>query len=77
MGPYQIGNLNNPPLNNVNGKLVNAYGFHTGSFSFSNTFIPSGYHTMPPAGSNIQGAASIYPCTLDVSTFKNKKRIFH
>lgn len=61
MSPFPIGNLNNPPLNNVNGSLVNVDGSSVGGIPFSNTRIPTGPHTLSPAGSNVQGAASIYP----------------
>lgn len=63
MSPFPIGNLNNPPLNNVNGSLVNVDGSSVGGIPFSNTRIPTGPHTLAPAGSNVQGAAGIYPCS--------------
>jgi hypothetical protein len=59
--PFPIGNTHNPPLNNVDGNLVNKYGTTLGGIPFSNTSIPNGSHTLPPAGSNVQGASSIYP----------------
>lgn len=61
MSPFPIGNLNNPPLNNINGGLVNIDSSSVGGIPFANTKIPTGPHTLPPAGSNIQGAAGIYP----------------
>lgn len=61
MPSFPIGNLNNPPLNNINGGLVNIDGSGVGGILFSNTTIPNGPHTLPPAGSNIQGTAGIYP----------------
>ena len=62
MSPFPIGNLNNPPLNNINGVLVNIDGSSVGGIPFSSTTVPTGPHTLAPAGSNIQGAAGIYPC---------------
>lgn len=61
MSAFSIGNQNNPPLNNINGSLVNTDGSSVGGIPFSSKTIPNGPHTLPPAGSNIQGAASIYP----------------
>lgn len=62
MSAFSIGNLNNPPLNNINGSLVNTDGSSVGGIPFSNKTIPTGPHTLSPAGSNVQGAAGIYPC---------------
>ena len=62
MTPFLIGNLNNPPLNNINGGLVNVDGSSVGGIPFSSKTIPSGPHTLAPAGSNVDGAAGIYPC---------------
>lgn len=42
--------------------LVNIDDSHTGGIPFSSTTIPNGSHTLPAPGSNIQSAASIYPC---------------
>ena len=39
MPPFPIGNINNPPLNNVNGSLVNTDGSSVGGIPFSNTRI--------------------------------------
>lgn len=61
MSTFPIGNLNNPPLNNINGGLVNIDSSSVTGIPFSSTTIPNGPHTLPPAGSNIQGAAGIYP----------------
>ena len=61
MSAFPIGNQNNPPLNNINGSLVNTDGSSVGGIPFSSTTVPTGPHTLPPAGSNVQGAASIYP----------------
>lgn len=50
------------PVTHLNGNgLINPDSSGTGSFLFANTRVPVGPHTLPPAGSNIQGAASIYP----------------
>ena len=62
MSPLPIGNNNNPPLNNINGSVVNIDNSHTQGIPFTNTKIPTGPHTLAPAGSNVQGAAGIYPC---------------
>jgi hypothetical protein len=61
MPAFSIGNLNNPPLNNINGSLVNVDSSSVANIPFSSSTIPSGPHTLPPPGSNIQGAAGIYP----------------
>lgn len=62
MGFFSIGNNNNPPLNNINGSLVNKYDTHVTGIPFSSTIIPTGPHTLAPAGGNVDGAAGIYPC---------------
>lgn len=62
MSPFQIGNLNNPPLNHINNGLVNIDSSSVGGIPFSSTRIPTGPHTLSPSGSNIQGASGIYPC---------------
>jgi hypothetical protein len=61
MGPFPIYNAGTP-LNNINGSLVNIDSSSVGGIPFSSTTIPTGPHTLAPAGSNIQGAAGIYPC---------------
>ena len=61
MNPFPIGNLNNPPLNNVNGGSVNIDGSSVGGIPFANTKIPTGPHTLPPPGNNVQSAAGILP----------------
>ena len=73
MSPFVIGNLNNPPLSNINGSLVNLDDSHVGGIPFANTTIPDGQHTLSPAGSNIQGAASIYPCAQNGGKINRKK----
>lgn len=60
MSSLTIGNINNPPLNNVDGSLVNIDGSSVGGIPFSNTIIPSGSHTLPAPGNNIQSADGIY-----------------
>ena len=54
-----IGNINNPPLNNVDGNYVN---IDNSSYSarLSSNQVPSGPHTLPAPGNNIQSAAGIY-----------------
>ena len=60
--PTALAFPNSNPVTQLNGNgLVNPDSSGTGSFLFSNTRVPTGPHTFPPAGSNIQGAASIYP----------------
>ena len=61
MGPFQIGNLNNPPFNNINGNYVNKYDSTLGNIHFSSNTIPNGSHTLPPTGNNVQSALGIYP----------------
>ena len=73
MSPFQISNLNNPPLNNINGALVNVDNSHVGGIQFSNTIIPTGEHTLAPAGNNIDGAAGIYPCAQKGGKINRKK----
>ena len=75
MSEFRIGNLNNPPLNNINGSLVNTDGSSVGGIPFSNTRIPDGPHTLPPAGSNVQGAAGIYPASSQKGGKINRKKI--
>lgn len=41
--------------------LINADNSHTGSFLFSNTVVPNGPHTLPPAAGKVESAAGIYP----------------
>jgi len=75
MSEFRIGNINNPPLNNVNGSLVNTDGSSVGGIPFSNTRIPDGPHTLAPAGSNVQGAAGIYPASSQKGGKINRKKI--
>ena len=75
MSQFTIGNLNNPPLNNINGALVNTDGSGVGGIPFSNTRLDTGPHTLPPAGSNVQGAAGIYPASSQKGGKINRKKI--
>jgi hypothetical protein len=61
MSPYPITNAK-VPFYNVNGSLANIDNSHPGDLPFASSTYPNGTNTMPPAGSKIQGAASIYPC---------------
>lgn len=73
MSAFSIGNLNNPPLNNINGGLVNTDGSSVGGIPFANTTIPTGPHTLSPAGSNVQGAAGVYPCAFKGGKINRRK----
>jgi hypothetical protein len=72
MSPYPIGNAH-PPLNNIDGSLVNIDDSHVGSLTFSNNIIPTGIHTLPSPGTNVQSAASIYPCAQKGGKINRKK----
>jgi hypothetical protein len=61
MSPYPITNAHTP-LKGIDGSLVNMDSSGVGGIPFTNTRIPDGPHTLAPAGSNVQGAAGIYPC---------------
>ena len=73
MSQFTIGNLNNPPLNNINGSLVNIDGSSVTGIPFSSSTIPTGQHTLAPAGGNVQGAASIYPSSQKGGKINRKK----
>lgn len=73
MSYLKIGNLNNPPLNNINGGLVNTDNSSVGGIPFASSTVPNGPHTLSPTGSNIQGAASIYPCAQKGGKINRKK----
>jgi len=75
MSEFRIGNLNNPPLNNINGSLVNIDSSSVGGIPFASNEIPKGLHTLPPAGSNVQGAAGIYPASSQKGGKINRKKI--
>lgn len=62
MSPFVIGNLNNPPLSNINGSLVNIDNSHVGGIPMANTIMPKGPYTLDAAGTNVQSASGIYPC---------------
>lgn len=61
------------PLNNINGSLVNVDNSHVPGIPFTNTIVPNGPQTLAPAGSNVQGAAGIYPCSLKGGKINKKK----
>lgn len=61
MSAFTIGNLNNPPLNNIDGSLVNIDGSSVSGIPFSSSTIPTGPHTLPAPGNNVQSAAGILP----------------
>lgn len=61
MSQLQIGNNNNPPLNNINGGFVNMDSSHVNGIPFASTRIPNGPYTLPPAPGPVDAAASIYP----------------
>ena len=61
------------PLNNINGSFVNVDNSHVQGIPFNNTVIPNGPHTLAPAGSNVQGAAGIYPCSLKGGKINKRK----
>lgn len=61
------------PLNNINGSLVNIDNSHVHGIPFTNTIVPTGPQTLAPAGSNVQGAAGIYPCSLKGGKINKKK----
>jgi len=73
MSPFLIGNLHNPPLNNINGGLVNIDNSSVGGIPFANTKIPTGPHTLAPAGGKVDGAAAIYPCAQKGGKINRKK----
>lgn len=68
---YPISNAH-APYNNVNPEFVNVTNSHTSGIPFSNTNTPTGLHTLPPTGSNIQSAAGIYPAKGGSRKRKNK-----
>lgn len=61
------------PLSNINGSLVNVDNSHVPGIPFTNTIVPNGPQTFAPAGSNVQGAAGIYPCSLKGGKINKKK----
>jgi hypothetical protein len=61
------------PLNNINGSLVNVDSSHVAGIPFTNKIVPNGPQTLAPAGSNVQGAAGIYPCSLKGGKINKKK----
>jgi hypothetical protein len=73
MKPFSIGNLNNSPLNNVNPAFVNVDGSNASSFLLSNKHIPTGPHTLPAPGNNVQSAAGIFPYSQKGGKINKKK----
>jgi hypothetical protein len=73
MNPFSIGNLKNPPLNNVNGDFVNKYSTTESNLLFPSKTIPTGPHTIAPPGNNIQSAAGIFPCAQNGGKINSKK----
>jgi len=61
------------PLSNINGSLVNVDNSHVPGIPFTNKIVPNGPQTLAPAGSNVQGAAGIYPCSLKGGKINKKK----
>jgi hypothetical protein len=72
MGPFPIYNAGTP-LNNINGGLVNTDSSSVGGIPFSSTTIPTGPHTLAPAGGKVDGAAGIYPCAQKGGKINRKK----
>lgn len=73
MNPFPIGNINNPPLNNVNPNLVNIDGSTASNLLFPSRTIPIGPHTLAPPGNNVQSAAGIFPCVQKGGKINGKK----
>jgi len=48
-------------LYTLNNSLINPDNSHLGTTLFTDKTVPFGPHTLPPSGSNVQGAAGIYP----------------
>lgn len=72
MSPYPITNAHTP-LNNIDGSIVNIDGSSVGGIPFSSTTIPNGPYTLPTPGTNVQSAASIYPCAQKGGKINRKK----
>jgi hypothetical protein len=70
-----IGNINNPPLNNVNGNLANLYNSHVPGIPFSSTINPAPLNpnAMPLPGNNVLSAAGTIPCLKGGSKLYRKK----
>ena len=74
MNPFSITDkMNYYPLANINGGLVNTDNSSVGGIPFANNKIPNGPHTLAPAGSNVQGAAGIYPGSQKGGKINRKK----
>ena len=72
MSPYPINNAQ-IPSNTIDGSKVNIDNSAVGGIPFTNTVVPNGAHTLPPAGGNVQGAAAIYPCAQKGGKINRKK----
>ena len=72
MSPYPISN-SHTPMKGIDGSLVNMDSSSVAGIPITNNIIPNGPHTLPPAGSNIQGAAGIYPSSQKGGKINRKK----
>jgi hypothetical protein len=72
MSQYPITNAHTP-LKGIDGSLVNMDSSSVGGIPFNNTRIPNGPHTLPPTGSNVQGAAGIFPSAQKGGKINRKK----
>jgi hypothetical protein len=61
MSYFKIGNINNPPLNGVNGSLVNTDSSSVGGIPMTSTKIPCGPHTIASPYNNVMSASSKFP----------------
>jgi hypothetical protein len=61
MSYFKIGNINNPPLNGVNGSLVNTDSSSVGGIPLTSNKIPCGPHTIASPYNNVMSAASKFP----------------
>ena len=61
MSYFKIGNINNPPLNGVNGSLVNTDSSSVAGIPMTSTKIPCGPHTIASPYNNVMSAASKFP----------------
>ena len=64
-----------PPLNNINGSLVNVDGSNYGGSSFTSRVLPNTVNpaVLPEPLSNIQAANSYIPCPMNGGRRSNKK----
>jgi hypothetical protein len=76
MSYFSIGNTNNPPLNGVNGSLVNVDNSHIGNIATTSKTIPCGSHTIASPYNNVISAASKFPSFMNMKGGKiNRKKI--